>query len=73
MKITSEREIKCWELDVDLSEEEVKEISSLGLDLIKDDNNALISYVINRLLKQMVEKENQDELPGEMWCGSRGG
>jgi len=54
MKITSERKIECWELEVDLSEEEKKELSSLGLDLIGDDREALINYVFNRILKQMV-------------------
>jgi len=55
MEITSEREIKCWELDVELSEEEEGELSSLGLDLIGDDKEALINYVFNRILKRMVE------------------
>lgn len=54
MEITSEREIKCWELDVELSKEELEELSSLGLDLIGDDREALINYVFNRILKQMV-------------------
>lgn len=61
MKIISEREIKCWELDVDLSKEEIEELSSLGLDLIGDDREALVSYVFNRILKQMVEKGTKDE------------
>lgn len=61
MEITNEREIKCWEFEVDLSEEEKKELSSLGLDLIKDDREALINYVFNRILKQMVEESGKED------------
>ena len=60
MEITNERKIECWELDVDLSEEEMTEMSSLGLDLIKDDKEALINYVFNRMLRKIVEREAID-------------
>ena len=61
MKITSERKIECWELEVDLSEEEKKELSSLGLDLIGDDRKALVNYVFNRILRQMVEELGKED------------
>ena len=61
MKITNEKKVECWDLDVDLSEKEIEELSCLGLDLIKDDKEALVGYVFNRLLTKFADEFNQKE------------
>ena len=49
------------EMKVDLDPVEAKELRDLGLKLIEDDEEELINYAINYLLRQSVKEETKDD------------
>ena len=62
MELTNERKEEMIAFDVDIEDEEAERLADVGLDLIKNDKNALINYAVNHILKEMIDKEKVQEL-----------
>ena len=62
VELNNERMVQSAEFDLSLSDEEAKYFKKYALENIKKDENALISWAVNDILKNMVELlENKTE------------
>lgn len=62
MEFGNERKKEYYEFDLDLSDDEQKNLAELGLELIKEDEAELVNYAVNTLLRRTVEElESGDE------------
>ena len=52
------KEIMMREITLDLDEETIKELLSVARSLIVNDEQALINYGANHVLKEMIERKN---------------
>lgn len=58
MKILDERNISMVEMDCEFEPEELELLRHYGLEKIKNDDQALISYAIQQILKKEMEKRS---------------
>jgi hypothetical protein len=62
MTFENEREVKMVEFDIDLDNDTREKLLDLARVQILEDEDALLNWVINKLLKEMVERgESTDE------------
>jgi len=54
MVIKNEREVKCYEMDVDLDSNEYQKLRDYGLKRIALDSQSLVNYAVNQLLMDYV-------------------
>ena len=59
IKIVAERKVDYVELDLDVEDEAVAVLAKAGLETIRNDKEALVSYAINRALKDLIENEKE--------------
>ncbi len=53
-----EKIIEMCEIELDIDEKMYDKLAEIGLEMIKDDKNALINYAVNVILKEMVDKND---------------
>ena len=61
MEFIEEKKVEMVDFEIEMSEEERKNLSKLGLEWIKNDENALINYAVNHILREIVEKKQVQE------------
>ena len=54
MNLQNERKEEVFKFDVDLSDKEARSLREIGLDRIKNDDQALIEYAIVALLEEKI-------------------
>jgi len=59
IKIMAERKVEYVELDLDVEDEAVAVLAKAGLETIRNDKEALVSYAINRALKDLIKNEEE--------------
>ena len=59
MKLSKEVIEKCHRFDLDLNKEEHKFFKNYGLEQIKEDDEALINYAINKILSKVVKGDKK--------------
>ena len=59
IKIVAERRVDYVELDLDVDDKAVAVLAKAGLETIRNDKEALVSYAINRALKDLIENEKE--------------
>ena len=59
IKIVAERKVDYVELDLDVEDEAVAVLAKAGLETIRNDKEALVSYAINRALKDLIKNEKE--------------
>jgi hypothetical protein len=57
MFITNEREVKSYEMDIDLDTNEFQKLREYGLKRIALDSQSLVNYAVNQLLMDYVTKQ----------------
>ena len=60
LEMLNERKVETVEYDLNLSDEEAKNLKEMGLREIAKDDNACINYAINHALRTMINKLEQD-------------
>jgi len=58
MEIGKEKIEKVHKFEIDLSTKEYSLLKKIGLELIIKDEEALINYAVNHILKKQIEKTN---------------
>ena len=61
IKIVAERKVDYVELDLDVEDEAVAVLAKAGLETIRNDKEALVSYAINRALKDLIKNEKEKD------------
>ena len=61
IKIVAERKVDYVELDLDVDDAAVAVLAKAGLETIRNDKEALVSYAINRALKDLIENEKRKD------------
>jgi hypothetical protein len=61
IKIIAERKVDYVELDLDVDDEAVAVLAKAGLETIRNDKEALVSYAINRALKDLIKNEKEKD------------
>lgn len=61
IKIVAERKVDYVELDLDVDDEAVAVLAKAGLETIRNDKEALVSYAINRALKDLIKNEKEKD------------
>jgi hypothetical protein len=59
IKIVAERKVDYVELDLDVDDKAVAVLAQAGLETIRNDKEALVSYAINRALKDLIKNEKE--------------
>lgn len=59
IKIVAERKVDYVELDLDVDDKAVAVLAQAGLETIRNDKEALVSYAISRALKDLVKNEKE--------------
>ncbi len=54
MVIKNEREVTCYEMDIDLDSNEFQKLRDYGLKRIALDSQSLVNYAVNQLLMDYV-------------------
>jgi hypothetical protein len=61
IKIVAERKVDYVELDLDVDDKAVAVLAQAGLETIRNDKEALVSYAINRALKDLIKNEKEKD------------
>ena len=61
IKIVAERKVDYVELDLDVDDAAVAVLAKAGLETIRNDKEALVSYAINRALKDLIKNEKEKD------------
>jgi len=61
IKIVAERKVDYVELDLDVDDKAVAVLAKAGLETIRNDKEALVSYAINRALKDLIKNEKEKD------------
>jgi hypothetical protein len=61
IKIVAERRVDYVELDLDVDDKAVAVLAQAGLETIRNDKEALISYAINKALRYLIESEKRKD------------
>jgi hypothetical protein len=61
IKIVAERKVDYVELDLDVEDEAVAVLAKAGLETIRNDKEALVSYAITKALKDLIENEKRKD------------
>lgn len=59
IKIVAERKVDYVELDLDVDDKAAAVLAQAGLETIRNDKEALVSYAISRALKDLVKNEKE--------------
>jgi len=59
IKIMAERKVDYVELDLDVDDKAMAVLAQAGLETIRNDKEALVSYAISRALKDLVKNEKE--------------
>jgi len=59
IKIVAERKVEMVELDLDVDDKAVAVLAQAGLETIRNDKEALVSYATSRALKDLVKNEKE--------------
>jgi hypothetical protein len=59
IKIIAERKMDYVELDLDVDDEAVAVLAQAGLETIRNDKEALVSYAINKALTDLIKNEKE--------------
>jgi len=59
IKIVAERKVDYVELDLDVDDKTAAVLAQAGLETIQNDKEALVSYAINRALKDLIKNEKE--------------
>lgn len=61
IKIVAERRVDYVELDLDVDDKAVAVLAQAGLETIRNDKEALVSYAINKALRDLIENEKRKD------------
>jgi hypothetical protein len=61
IKIMAERKVEYVELDLDVEDEAVAVLAKAGLETIRNDKEALVSYAITKALTDLVKNEKEKD------------
>jgi hypothetical protein len=61
IKIVAERKVDYVELDLDVDDKAMAVLAQAGLETIRNDKEALVSYAISRALKDLVKNEKEKD------------
>jgi len=61
IKIVAERKVDYVELDLDVDDGAMAVLAQAGLETIRNDKEALVSYAISRALKDLVKNEKEKD------------
>jgi hypothetical protein len=61
IKIMAERKVDYVELDLDVDDEAVAVLAQAGLETIQNDKEALVSYAINKALRDLIKNEKEKD------------
>ena len=56
MEILNEKKKEYYQMEFEMSEEELNELAEYGLEKIKDDKDELVNYAVNLILKEFMEE-----------------
>ena len=59
IEITAEREVKMVEMDLDIEDKLADKLAGCGLEMIRNDRDALINYFVNNALREIVETDGK--------------
>ena len=61
MELSKEKKQTVYAFDLDVSDQEHKMLKEFGLKTIKDDDDALINYAVNYILRKEVESYDKTD------------